>query len=1400
MCPRWVRCAIAVGSLVVTLLPPVANASPTSIRAPGGVPALPGTGPVGAWKSIGVSPHPDGREQHVMVSAPELNAVIVFGGYTSRHIDDDLWVLDLGAGEWRHVIPTGDGPGPRASQTGIWDPVGRRVVLFGGVTFDGATPLTPQFHNDVWAIAFDPAGTSATWQLLHQGGALDPAAPLNALVPPARAWHTASFDPVARRMLVYGGLDLATLLETNWGSLVDNLQRPFTQRWLLRYALGDAWSFDLSTSTWTLLSDAGIRRYAHQAVYDPVNRQLVATGGFGPPADGGSWYRPETESLDPSSRAWTRWSPAGASPAFRDPAFAYSPSLGALLVMGSDRPSDPQLSSRYVHALILGAAGEGAEWGQLPANRPLRSLLGMRGVAVGTPERFVIMGGYLGGSVSALQRAWKLWGYDLVTRRWERSLPGVEPLPSIVLGRGVVDPSENALYTVGSSEGGPPWRLDLTTGRWAPTGEPGEAPLAGKIVHDPVGGRMFLIEGCMHRVWVMEPGDGWRAIEPAGDVVPVCAPLVAFDPPRRRLLMMGGYHHHVDDGASVKNRLVFALELPPGEPARWEELDPSGSGEVVAIDPVYDPFGDRLITYTETGKVQALDFSGSRDGRWEAVPVEGQGSPQVFDVANNRALMYRCSDGTLHALDLDGDRTWRQVETSNDPPRRCLAAVAYDPVGKRLLIHGGYADGVPSNDTFALGLGGSLAPPSRPSEPIGPPPAPVPAMNAGTWRTLGPSHAFVMDVDFATTGDARALAATSAITNYVPRAAGVFASVDGGRTWSPTGGDTAGAPMTEIAQSPAEPDRIYAASVSQLHYGLVQGTGMYVSEDGGRSWRRSDRGLPWDSYWAVAAHPIDPLVAWAGGERGGVYRTDDGGTTWHEVARDQLDGLWVNALAAVPTPTGVRVLAGVRQADSGGLTGDGGVFYSDDLGESWDLGFETVQFVKALAVDPSDPRRVVAAEGDGVWRSDDFGATWEHVNGDTWQNRTGEEVHLGSIEFDPSSGGGVLWGGGLIYPCDFTAVGGGSAAPPATPGIWKSTDGGGTWAKVQGPPADDEYCGLAVSSDGRSLLASGWSSGLWRSDDGGTTWHRSDSGIAHDRVSGAAAHPLDPDTVVAALPDGGVYVTRDGGATWRADGTGHGAAYHVVAVPGAPGRFLATAGETVRVSDDGGDTWRGTAVNAWGYAGYSGGLATDPTDPDTWYFTSRSGSPMEGWKFGIGVTRDNGATWRFSEVRAAGVPAPCPRSIVVDPFAPARVYVADGCGAGVYRSEDRGETWSRVGPSVGEGYVTALAADPSREGRLWAGTQHFGVYRSDDAGETWEPARDGIGFRDVRGLAVVGERVFAATLDHGVFATDDQGANWSPAMDGSPVRSFHGLAVGPGGRVLAGTGAGGVLELEGGPS
>jgi photosystem II stability/assembly factor-like uncharacterized protein len=318
---------------------------------------------------------------------------------------------------------------------------------------------------------------------------------------------------------------------------------------------------------------------------------------------------------------------------------------------------------------------------------------------------------------------------------------------------------------------------------------------------------------------------------------------------------------------------------------------------------------------------------------------------------------------------------------------------------------------------------------------------------------------------------------------------------------------------------------------------------------------------------------------------------------------------------------------------------DGGVWESTNAGRTWTPIFdrEPIASIGAIAVAPSDPNVLYAgsgeadmrsdvAYGNGMYKSVDGGRNWTHVGLD-------DSRQIGSIAIDPHDPDVV-----------YVAALGHQYGPNAERGVFKSTDGGLHWSKVLYLNENTGAISLAMDPhDSQTLLAAMWqtrrppwnvyppsngpSSGLYITRDGGASWSHVTSGLpVHVGRIGLSYSLADPKTVYAVVDSdihhGGIYRSADGGNTWR------------------------------RVNGE---------VRVWQRGWYFGGITADTQDPGTVYVMDTS----------IYRSTDGGAT--FTAIK--GDPTGDDFHVLwIDPNDDRRMIL--GSDQGVAVSVDRANTWS----------------------------------------------------------------------------------------------------------------------------
>ena len=473
-----------------------------------------------------------------------------------------------------------------------------------------------------------------------------------------------------------------------------------------------------------------------------------------------------------------------------------------------------------------------------------------------------------------------------------------------------------------------------------------------------------------------------------------------------------------------------------------------------------------------------------------------------------------------------------------------------------------------------------------------------------------------------------------------------------------------------------------------------------------------------------AVDPDDRARYFVAVASGGVWRTDNAGTTWTPVFDDE--GSYSTGCVTLDpaNPHVVWVGTGENNSQRSVSFGDG-VYRSDDGGATWTMvGLESSEHIGMIVVDPRDSDTVwVAAQGPlwasggdrGLYRTTDGGATWErmlHISDDTGVS----EVHL-----DPRNPDVMIASAYQRRRHVWTLINGGPES-----GIWRSTDGGETWTEVEEglPDVDKGRIGLAISPADPDVVyaiveAARDEGGIFRSTDRGASWSK-----MSDYMSGSpqyynelVADPHDVDTVYSM--DTFLHVTRDGGETWtRVNVENKHVDDHAMWIdPEDPDYLLVGCDGGVYESFDRGESWsfkanlpvtqfyRATVDTSepfyWIYGGtqdnnslggptrtlHRSGISNedwivtlggdgfktqvDPTDPNIVY------SQLQ---YGVLVRYDK-RTGETVDIQPQEAPGEPPNRwnwdspLIISPHSPTRLYFAS---QRLYRSDDRGSSWRPV--------------------------------------------------------------------------------------------------------------------------
>jgi len=139
------------------------------------------------------------------------------------------------------------------------------------------------------------------------------------------------------------------------------------------------------------------------------------------------------------------------------------------------------------------------------------------------------------------------------------------------------------------------------------------------------------------------------------------------------------------------------------------------------------------------------------------------------------------------------------------------------------------------------------------------------------------------------------------------------------------------------------------------------------------------------------------------------------------------------------------------------------------------------------------------------------------------------------------------------------------------------------------------------------------------------------------------------------------------------------------------------------------------------------------------------------------------------------------------------VIYAGSFGHGMFRSDDRGATWTQAGTGMTDPFILSLVT--GQDNVVYAGTFRGGVFRTKDHGKSWQAVNDGLKRKEIKTLLAVRDVIYAGTAD-GAYRLNAAGDRWSVVTTGLTDILVHALAQGADGTLYAGTSGKGVLRFK----
>ena len=616
---------------------------------------------------------------------------------------------------------------------------------------------------------------------------------------------------------------------------------------------------------------------------------------------------------------------------------------------------------------------------------------------------------------------------------------------------------------------------------------------------------------------------------------------------------------------------------------------------------------------------------------------------------------------------------------------------------------------------------------------------------------------------------------------------GVWKSFDGGATFKPIFDDYVQSIGT-VALDPKDPDNTIWVGTGETwtRNSVSIGDGLYKSNDGGKTWEK----IGFDKSERISSIEISPSsndiyvgvlgALWGDSEERGVYKSADGGKTWNKILYvDPATGCADLMMDPKDPNTLYASMWEFRRTawsfSSGGAKS--ALYKSTDGGKSWNKihnGFPSGKLGRiAIAVAPSNPNilySVLETEQDkdkGLYRSDDGGASWKHLNSDF--GLVVRPFYFSRIVVDPKNPEVVVKGG------LFGSI---------------SRDGGKTF-KDLGPMHADIHDILFDINDSDRMYV-GTDGGVYRSWNGGTTMEIVPN-LPISQFYHVSVDDAEPYNVYGGLQDNGSWYgpsSSPGGVEARDwNSVGYGDGFRVLKHPtkniiysemqGAenvwrydvdrnktktiqplpvkgdpklrfnwnapmavsihqPDRFY-MGSQFLHKSEDMGDTWVKISPDlttndpAKQNQEGSGGLSKDNSGAEnhTTIFTIAE-SPLDEKVIWVGtddgnvqVTQDGGKTWTNTVANIQGLPKNtwC-YHIEASNFNKGTAYAVfeghtnNDMNPYVYKTTDFGKTWKSIVTDEIQGFARNIQEDYENEDLLFLGTE-FGLYTTIDGGKHW---------------------------------------------------------------------------------